>query len=262
MRSPVLAKADPHVSVSMRLIGHEVMRRCGDDASRVLPIRQEGNRYRISFESDFAFDPAHLVGAVDSIIAHTQLAENYLVEVIACKSQEVVYGYEISTALSRNLIPCSGRLQPKACYELHILLFDQMEESQGLPIGKVGFPLMLILAVGGGIYWFRRQPAKAPESHLIEFGAFTFDPRTSLLQTPAGEEELTGKEAELLSLLLGHINATVERQEILSTVWGDEGNYVGRTLDVFISKLRKRLASDPLVKITNIRGVGYRLVVE
>jgi DNA-binding response OmpR family regulator len=54
----------------------------------------------------------------------------------------------------------------------------------------------------------------------------------------------------------------VERDEILNKVWGDDGDYVGRTLDVFISKLRKKLEADACVKIVNIRGVGYKLVVD
>ena len=53
----------------------------------------------------------------------------------------------------------------------------------------------------------------------------------------------------------------MEREKILATVWGDEGDYVGRTLDVFVSKLRKKLEADANVRIVNIRGVGYRLVL-
>ena len=73
--------------------------------------------------------------------------------------------------------------------------------------------------------------------------------------------ELTSKEADLLLLLCDSANTTVERENILKTVWGDEGSYVGRTLDVFISKLRKKLEADETIKILNIRGVGYRLVI-
>ena len=74
--------------------------------------------------------------------------------------------------------------------------------------------------------------------------------------------ELTSKEADLLLLLYNMVNTTVEREVILNKVWGDQGDYVGRTLDVFISKLRKKLEADSSVKITNIRGVGYKLVMD
>jgi DNA-binding response OmpR family regulator len=74
--------------------------------------------------------------------------------------------------------------------------------------------------------------------------------------------ELTNKEADLLLLLHKTVNEAVTREVILNMVWGDEGDYVGRTLDVFISKLRKKLATNPSAKIITIRGVGYKLVID
>jgi DNA-binding response OmpR family regulator len=66
----------------------------------------------------------------------------------------------------------------------------------------------------------------------------------------------------LLLLLHESANTTVAREVILNRVWGDNGNYVGRTLDVFISKLRKKLEADSGVKIVNTRGVGYKLLID
>jgi DNA-binding response OmpR family regulator len=74
--------------------------------------------------------------------------------------------------------------------------------------------------------------------------------------------ELTSKESELLNLLYASANETVERDIILNKVWGDEGDYVGRTLDVYISKLRKKLGNDASIQIKNIRGIGYKLIIE
>jgi DNA-binding response OmpR family regulator len=74
--------------------------------------------------------------------------------------------------------------------------------------------------------------------------------------------ELSAKESDLLEFLAKHLNQRVEKDKILKAVWGDDGDYVGRTLDVFISKLRKKLAADNSIRIVNIRGIGYQLVVE
>ena len=74
--------------------------------------------------------------------------------------------------------------------------------------------------------------------------------------------ELTGKEAELLHLLYRQANSTIDRGIILKEVWGDEGDYVGRTLDVYISKLRKKLEADNRLKIINLRGIGYKLIID
>ncbi|MBT8195742.1 MAG: winged helix-turn-helix domain-containing protein, partial [Bacteroidia bacterium] len=70
------------------------------------------------------------------------------------------------------------------------------------------------------------------------------------------------KEADLLLLLYNSANTTVERETILIRVWGNDGDYVGRIMDVFISKLRKKLEADTSVKIVNIRGIGYKLVMD
>ena len=93
-------------------------------------------------------------------------------------------------------------------------------------------------------------------------GEYYFDTRNTELIIEHKRIELTAKEADLLLLLYHSANNTVERDVILNRVWGDEGDYVGRTLDVFISKLRKKLEFDAKVKIVNIRGVGYKLVTD
>ena len=73
---------------------------------------------------------------------------------------------------------------------------------------------------------------------------------------------MTTRESDLLHLLYKSINNTVKKEHILKEIWGDEGSYDGRTLDVFISKLRKKLAYDPRVKLVNVKGVGYKMVIE
>lgn len=92
-------------------------------------------------------------------------------------------------------------------------------------------------------------------------GSFQFDPQQMKLIRDGETHELTGKETELLQQLYQCVNEVVEKEALLKQVWGDEGDYIGRTLDVFISRLRKKLEADPSVRILNIRGVGYKLVI-
>jgi DNA-binding response OmpR family regulator len=99
------------------------------------------------------------------------------------------------------------------------------------------------------------------DPNVISIGKYEFDKINMELSYVDSKVELTGKEADLLLLLYRLKNETIEREQILKEVWGDEGDYVGRTLDVFISKLRKKLEADENVKIVNIRGVGYKLMV-
>ncbi|HLF14601.1 MAG TPA: response regulator transcription factor [Bacteroidota bacterium] len=92
-------------------------------------------------------------------------------------------------------------------------------------------------------------------------GKLTFDARRQLLTGAKTEQNLTSREAQLLRMLASRPNRLVERTEILKSVWGDDTIFNGRSLDVFVSKLRKYLAADPAVEIKNAHGKGYRLVV-
>ena len=96
---------------------------------------------------------------------------------------------------------------------------------------------------------------------VIDIGQFQFDKKGLTLKLKMQSIELSSKEADLLFLLYTNENKTLKRDYILKVVWGDDGDYVGRTLDVFISKLRKKLDADSSLKIINIRGVGYRFVI-
>jgi DNA-binding response OmpR family regulator len=99
---------------------------------------------------------------------------------------------------------------------------------------------------------------EAPALH--RFGACTFDSRKQQLTTPAGERRLTTKESELLQLLCTHRNDVLQRSFALNKVWGNDSYFNGRSMDVYIAKLRKYLKDDPSVEILNIHGRGFRLV--
>lgn len=100
------------------------------------------------------------------------------------------------------------------------------------------------------------------ENGLFEVGAFKFDTKNFKLVHLSGEKVLTPKEAEVLKLLCSNKERVLKREEILNTVWGDDDYFMGRSLDVFISKLRKYLKEDPNVEIVNYHGVGFKLEVK
>ncbi|MCF8257281.1 MAG: response regulator transcription factor [Flavobacteriales bacterium] len=100
----------------------------------------------------------------------------------------------------------------------------------------------------------------AEASATFRIGSYVFDP-VNLLLKGTEERSLTQKEADILSLLCRQQDTAVHRDLILKTVWGQSDYFVGRSLDVFISKLRKYLKDDPTVNIETIHGVGFRLRV-
>ncbi len=110
----------------------------------------------------------------------------------------------------------------------------------------------------------RRTHGKADDARdrdRFEIGTYTFDHRNLILSHPTEERKLTKKEAEVLRLLCMHQDQVLARELVLNMVWGDDTYFLGRSLDVFISRLRKYLKADPSVQIVNVHGVGFKLVV-
>jgi DNA-binding response OmpR family regulator len=115
--------------------------------------------------------------------------------------------------------------------------------------------LLRVKAVLGRCY----PQAPSGLKNEYQLGVFSFDPANHRLMNGANEKQLTQKESDVLKLLCQHENETVKRELILSSVWGNTDYFTGRSLDVFISKLRKYLKEDDRIHIENIHGVGFRL---
>lgn len=262
-----------HIEVSLRMIGHQVLLNSNDSISRVLPIVKEDDRYKIIFETEFEFKPTELVAIFDRVVKETGIANSYIVEVEACETSEVVYIFEMGYTEKANIIPCGGRNLPKSCYSILFTLTDPVSRSdvsggssdgtstQASLLTYSVFSILFIFLVGFVIFLWQKRSKVVADPNLIRLGEYLFDKRNTELLFKNQKTELTSKEADLLLLLHNQVNKGIEREVILNAVWGDEGDYVGRTLDVFISKLRKKLEGDSSVKIVNIRGVGYKLVL-
>lgn len=100
------------------------------------------------------------------------------------------------------------------------------------------------------------------EVSVIRIGKFLFDPQNLLLTNGCDSQRITIKESRILNKLAGSLNNVVTRDEIMIEVWGEADYYTGRSLDVFISKLRSYLRTDTSVQIITIPTLGYRLEVK
>lgn len=262
------------------MIGHQLLLQSGDSISRILPVEKEANQYKIRFESEFGFDPEKLVSAIDGILLETKVAQHYLVEVKECNLGSVVYSYERGKSASTNIVPCLGRVQPEGCYYIVFTLLEttfpvvtsytaipnpsiihhsEQEKTNSL---NVILPLgLLIILILMFLFYKRKGYFSGISTNMIALGEYKFDKHNMELHFQDNKTELTGKEAELLLLLHSNANSTIDRSIILKEFWGDDGDYVGRTLDVYISKLRKKLEADSSLKIVNIRGIGYKLIL-
>lgn len=108
-----------------------------------------------------------------------------------------------------------------------------------------------------------RQPNNQPlKKSIFQIGKYEFDPSNQLLSIDNSSLRLTIKESKILGLLCNPVNNLVKREEIMIAVWGESDYYTGRSLDVFISKIRGYLRKDPDIKITTIPTIGYIIETE
>lgn len=108
-----------------------------------------------------------------------------------------------------------------------------------------------------------RRTTESPEPEPVRFtiGTYAFDHERRVLEHGGEQQKLTTREADLLRLLCMHRNQTLEREKALRLIWGNDSFFNGRSMDVFISRLRKYLHDDPRVTIMNVHGRGFKLVI-
>lgn len=99
------------------------------------------------------------------------------------------------------------------------------------------------------------------DQNIYKVGLYTFDVRKQILSHDNEEVKLTTKESELLRLLVSNANKVLERNYALKAIWIDDNYFNARSMDVYITKLRKHLKDDPTVEIINVHGKGYKLIM-
>ena len=96
---------------------------------------------------------------------------------------------------------------------------------------------------------------------FYELGKFTFDYNRQLLKTGKEEQKLTSKESELLKMLCDNVNEVLDRSDALKKIWHDDSYFNARSMDVYVTKLRKYLKADPGIELIKVHGVGFKLVI-
>lgn len=109
---------------------------------------------------------------------------------------------------------------------------------------------------------FRKSAQPSSDVDQFQFSNTQFNAITQTLIIDGVSTDLTSKESELLRMLCARINEVVPRDEALTNIWGNDSYFNGRSMDVFISKLRKMLSADEQVEIMNVHGKGFKLVVK
>lgn len=250
--------------VLLRRIGHELLLKSGDSISRVLPLKKIGkNEYQISFEHELTFQTDSLVEITQRLLVKDPLALDYVVNVLNYGNPGVAYGYAISKNKKDDIVSCTGRRQPTARYLINVKF-----KPTGISNAKSGYLLgsLPFLAFVGFIFLKSVKPRKAlPEpqfDNVFTLGSILFDAKNRKININGNIADLTGTETRILLIFASTPNETIERSRLQKEIWEDEGIVVGRSLDMFISKLRKKIEPDPTVKIVVVRGKGYKLDVD
>ena len=271
-------------AVAMRMIAHQLMLWQGDSSQAIPPvIPLDETQYRINFNTDLQFTPEAMVDFIAKVMRDYTIAEQYRVQVRSCLGDTIVYSFQVGGIESGDIVPCLGRQQKKACYYLQVSILDTFQvlaadkgsvedlDLEEADLNSKWFYFLVFLAMVVAAFWnlmFRKN--KVPENKILTetkdseitwLGSTQFSEQRLSISFNNVKTELSAKESDLLAFLAQHLNQRVEKERILEAVWGDDGDYVGRTLDVFISKLRKKLALDTSIRIVNIRGIGYQLQV-
>ncbi|WP_291108063.1 winged helix-turn-helix domain-containing protein [Flavobacterium sp. UBA6195] len=247
--------------VLLRRIGHEVLLQSRDSTSRVPPIKKIAeNEYQISFEKEFSFVTDSLVNTTQRLLAKDYYVTDYVVNVINCDNSSVAYGYAISKNKKEDILACVGRKQPIACYKINIKFKPSDVVTTNYKYYLVGLAFLLFI---GFVFWKLKPKKQLPkiDNKLFTFGSVVFDVQKRQLEINSETIDLTATETRLLLIFASSPNETIERSRLQKEIWEDEGVIVGRSLDMFISKLRKKLELDPNINIVVVRGKGYKLEI-
>ncbi|WP_025764100.1 response regulator transcription factor [Dyadobacter tibetensis] len=119
----------------------------------------------------------------------------------------------------------------------------------------------LLLRIEAILRRYKKESSPLPETQIYPIGSLSFDYAHQQLKSPEKTTKLTSKESELLLLFCQNINQPISRSFTLKTIWGDDSYFNARSMDVYITKLRKYLREDPSIQIMNLHGEGFKLMV-
>ena len=274
---------EKQVNLIIRQIGHRLLQQAGDSTSRVLPVTEvkEGT-FLLKFENEFIFNHDSLMKLSQGLLPKTQFPSGYTVTVHDCITGDIVYGYQLNNTFPDNLA-CGGRSQPSGCYTIEFSFPDfyvniknekAATTTSYFPLSDVvygGILVLVCVALLMGRFGKKVKPVPAADQNnaivkesvpeLPALGKFLVDSKNQRLLFGSEVISLTDKEYKVLELLNKNFGELIPRETLMQEVWINEGVITGRSLDMFISKLRKKLSPDPELRITNVHGKGYKLEI-
>ncbi len=250
------------VNLALRRTADKLLRMAGDSTSRIPDVQQKGKAtWRVYLDQPFEYSqlPPVLQNSLDLYGIH----QSYDVAIRQCESAIIDLGYHQADFLQDSLVPCGGRAEPGGCHYIEITFLNASVAKNSAGIAKIILPVLLLAAGAILFLWYRKRNLKKviiPDGeNWIEFGHSRLKANSQILESGNMKHQLTYRETKLLRLFASNPNQLLDRDFILQQVWADEGIQVGRSIDVFVSRLRKKLVGDSSIGIVAVHGVGYRL---
>jgi len=279
------ARNEEQINLALRYSAHRLLTIAGDRSSRIPPVEHpEKGTWVVRLEHNFEYDS--LPSVLQRAFATHKVVGDYNVAVLNCNTDDLMLGYTNSLFKTGEEIPCGGREQNAGCYDLRVTFLDNAPAPGWVKDLSFLFAFLgLALLFYSAYHLFKilkvrhlnqklndEKSHAAPEIRTFQEAANNQSPlrfgRSSLhisnqkLLVNGIEKDLTYRESKLLQLFCRHSNQLLERDQILKSVWEDEGIIVGRSVDVFVSRLRKLLKEDETIRIASVHGVGYRMEIQ
>lgn len=259
---------ETNYQTALRLIGHKLLLSAGDTKSRVMPVKQlSADELQIYFENELSLEPDSIFNIISKTIKSSSLPNDYTANVFDCSRNEIVYSFVMSGIDKNVIVPCLGRTLPKGCYYIGID-FSLSHKTKSKRNYILSGSILLLLLLAYLVYFRRKKSHTISEKEstsivkdTLHIGEFLFNFEQRYLEIYGEKIELTDKESKLLYIFALAPNEIIEREQLQKKVWENEGVIVTRSLDVFISKLRKKLEKGSSVKLVNVHGKGYKLEI-
>lgn len=275
------------VNLALRRTGHLILKQSGDSTTQIPPVKQVSqNVWELRLPEYFQYDS--LPYFLQSSLNIHQIRCKYNVAIFKCSDTTLVKGYSFGDIANGQKAPCTNRIMEKDCYDIRLTLLPEMKKEHSFMliariVSAFSSVVLSVIAVVYfvGIYRNSRKDLPfssgetdsgllSPEAEerinipvkpALRFANSSLD--VSNLELKCGEicHRLTYREAKLLHFFVQQANQVLERNFILENVWEDEGIVVGRSIDMFVSRLRKMLKDDPDVQLVAVHGIGYKMEI-
>lgn len=253
------------INLAIRQVAHNLYSINNDSTSTIPPVYQKSNNhFSIELRNDIHYDT--LPFFINQAFLDFNISSKYKVTIKNCGSDDIILGYNY-LAFEKKQIACVGRDHNSKCSIIGVTFLETEAKNYTYLVLSV----MFFLGGFGSLFKIRKTSIPNMESiinqdedekKILQLGSTFFSPESLKVEVNENVKTLTFREAKLLEYFFSNPQQVLSRDNIKLHVWEDEGVTVGRSVDVFVSRLRKILNEDVNLEIKNIHGVGYRLEVK